>query len=266
MTIIPTIAMDTALFTRFTSAIRDFDGAPDAPALQLAVSGPLASYYAPFDAFNPQARVVLVGITPGRTQAVNALAEARKQLANGASNEEALHQAKRVGAFSGAMRTNLTGLLDHIGLQRWLGVASCDELFGNASHLLQSASVLQFPVFVNGENYNGTPDPITTPLLRELVLEHFVPMACALPAAVFVPLGPVPTRVLQWVVSQGYLSERRMLLGLPHPSGANAERIKYFLGKKNAVNLSAKTDPSKLDAARIHLQKTVAGLGQATSG
>lgn len=252
--------MKTTLFTQFSSAIRDFDGTVDAPALQLAASGSLNAYYAPFDTVNHEARVVLVGITPGRTQASNALAEARKQLANGLSHADALSQAKRVGAFSGAMRTNLTALLDHIGLQRWLGLHSCDELFGKAAHLLQSASVLPFPVFANGDNYNGTPDPISTPMLRQLMLDHFVPMAKALPGAVFVPLGPVPTRVLQWLVSQNHLSGSQLLLGLPHPSGANAERIHYFLGKKEAANLSTKTDPVKLDAARIQLQRDVALL------
>jgi hypothetical protein len=252
--------MSTTLFTQFSSAIRNFDGTVDTPGLQLAASGPLAAYYAPFDALNVKARVVLVGITPGRSQASNALAEARKQLANGASPEEALRQAKRIGAFSGAMRSNLTAMLDHIGLQRWLGLGGCDELFDKAGHLLQSASVLPFPVFVNGDNYNGTPDPITTPMLRQLVLEHFVPMAHALPEAVFVPLGPVPTKVLQWLVGQKHLSERRLLAGLPHPSGANAERIHYFLGKKPASLLSAKTNPGKIDNVRFQLQAAVALL------
>jgi len=46
---------------------------------------------------------------------------------------------------------------DCIGLPKWLGLRSTDELFGSASELLQTASVLQYPVFLNGENYNGTP-------------------------------------------------------------------------------------------------------------
>lgn len=251
--------MTTRLFTQFSSAIGDCC-VPDDPSLQLAASGPLAVYYAPFDAVYPQARVVLVGITPGRTQATNALAEARKQIANGMSHEEALQMAKRIGAFSGAMRINLTAMLDHIGLHRWLGLSSCDELFGTSSSLLQSTSVLPFPVFLNGANYNGIPGPITTPLLRQQVLDHFLPMAHALSRAVFIPLGPVPTQVLQWLVSHGHLSARRLLIGLPHPSGANAERIQYFLGKKEVSKLSVKTDPVKLDAARLHLRRAVESL------
>lgn len=230
------------------------------PQLQLVEDGPIAAYYAPFDFINPQARIVLVGITPGRTQAVNALAEAQRQLKIGATEETALRQAKNTGAFSGAMRTNLTAMLDHIGLNRWLGLEHCDALFAGAGHLLQSTSVLSFPVFLNGGNYNGSPDPVSTPALRQLVLEHFVPVVSALPHAAFIPLGPVPTRVMQWLLAQGHISKVQLLQGMPHPSGANAERIQYFLGKKAASLLSAKTNPNKLDEARTHLQDTVAGL------
>ena len=68
--------MNTTLFSQFSPAIRDINTKADSPTLLLGAQGPLSIYYAPFDALNPQARVVLVGITPGRTQANNALAEA----------------------------------------------------------------------------------------------------------------------------------------------------------------------------------------------
>ena len=250
--------MNQNLFTRFNRSIREFRGEPDVSQLQLAADGALSVFYAPFDYVNPTARVVLVGITPGRTQAVNALVAAQQQLKMGATDEVALEHAKRTGAFSGAMRKNLTSMLDHIGLNRWLGLDQCDALFGDAGQLLQSTSVLPFPVFLNGGNYNGTPDPVTTPVLRQMVLEHFVPVVRALTQAVFVPLGPVPTRVMHWLSTQGHISNVRILEGLPHPSGANAERIQYFLGKKAAALLSAKTNPQKLDAARAHLKEAVA--------
>lgn len=41
---------------------------------------------------------------------------------------------------------------------------------------------------------------------------------------------------------------------IPHPSGANAERIAYLLGQKPRDRLSAKTDPTRLDAARASLE------------
>ena len=37
-----------------------------------------------------------------------------------------------------------------------------------------------------------------------------------------------------WLVYQGLMPAAQMLSGLPHPSGANSERIQYFLGRKDA--------------------------------
>lgn len=256
----PQLNIDTPLFPRYESAVRSYSGDPCSPNLLLAQEGPLSAYYAPIEWRNLQAKVILVGITPGKTQANNALAEARRQLSAGAATQEVLRHAKQTGAFSGTMRPNLVALMDCIGLPRVLGIRSCADLFGTASHLLQSASVLPFPVFLNGENYNGTPDITRTPLLRELMLAHFLPMVRELPHAVLIPLGPVPAKALAWLVQQGHVSGHRVLEGLPHPSGANGERIAYFLGRKNRNELSAKTDAAKLDAARTQLISAVAGL------
>ena len=52
----------------------------------------------------------------------------------------------------------------------------------------------------------------------------------------------------------------QVLAGLPHPSGANAERIQYFLGRKDASRLSEKTNASLLDAARAALFSKVTQL------
>lgn len=222
--------------------------------------GDISVYYAPFEWVNPQARVVLVGITPGKVQAANALAEAQRALKAGCTVEDVLRRAKLTGAFSGAMRPNLVALLDCIGIQRWLGIASCEGLFGASAGMLQTASVLQFPVFLSGGNYNGTPDPTKHALLKGMLADHFGAMARRLPNAVFVPLGPVPSKALEWLVSQGSLPDFRALHGLPHPSGANAERIAYFLGRKLRSQLSAKTDANKLDAAKARLLEAVAAL------
>lgn len=253
--------MKNTLFSQFSPAIRDVNTQADSKTLLLGAEGPLSIYYAPFDTVNPQARVVLVGITPGRTQANNALAEARRQLQAGESVEQALHAAKKTGAFSGAMRSNLVALLDQVGVQRWLGLGTCESLFGESGELLHTTSVLPFPVFLNGENYNGKPDPTDNALLRSVVQEHFVPQVRALPKAVFVPLGPVATKVMQRLQDQGVVPARQVLSGLPHPSGANAERIQYFLGRKAASALSTKTDPVKLDLARQALTSQVKQLG-----
>lgn len=245
--------MSASLFSRYASAIRNFSGNTADEHLLMDRDGRVSIHYAPFDYTNEKAKVVIVGITPGKTQMINAIAEARRQMASGASDERILAAAKRTASFSGAMRPNLVGLLNRIGLNQWLGITSCDALFGSASQLVQTTSVLRFPVFVDGENYNGTPNMLKHSLLRRYVIEHFGKEAQALKDAVFVPLGDKVAETLRFLVSQGVIKPEQVLDGLPHPSGANAERIAYFLGNKSREALSAKTDPVKLDRARERL-------------
>jgi hypothetical protein len=230
-------------------------------ALSLGCEGSLTSYYIPFDRVNPDARIVLVGITPGFTQWKNAMREAQRLLLGGASSEDAHRAAKQTGAFSGAMRPNLIALLDHIGLQRWLGLSSCETLFTLDGHLVQTTSILRHPIFVDQSNYNGTPNMVRNPYLRRQIEEHFAPEAARLSDAVFVPLGPKVSEGLGWAVQRGFLGAGRILHGLPHPSGANAERIAYFLGRKKREALSAKTDAGKLDLVRTELIASVRALG-----
>ncbi|MHB8318949.1 MAG: hypothetical protein ACYDEP_06955 [Acidimicrobiales bacterium] len=99
-----------------------------APELLLWQQAELSVFYAPWDWVNTLAKVMLVGITPGLHQATEALAEARRSLANGLSPEDALRCADAVGSFSGPMRINLVTMLDGIGLAAALGVESTAQL------------------------------------------------------------------------------------------------------------------------------------------
>jgi hypothetical protein len=222
-------------------------------ALQMAKEGNILINYIPFDYVNTQAKIVLVGITPGFTQLKNALIEAQKQIKAGSDELTILQAAKKTGAFSGAMRPNLVGMLDHLKVNELLGIHSCDALFGSANHLVHTTSVLRHPVFLDGENYNGTPNMTKNPLLLKFLTEHFAREAATLKNAIFVPLGPKVSEALSWLVKQGLMDGANVLDGLPHPSGANAERIAYFLGKKQASQLSVKTDPIRIDATKASL-------------
>lgn len=258
--------MDTTQFKQFSLVIRslsadDLAGDPSLnEKLRIAQDGIVQVCYAPFEYINPKARIVIVGITPGRTQMLNALRECRRQLDAGADDQQALKAAKQIGAFSGAMRPNLVALLNHVGLQNWLGISSCDALFGEASSMVQTTSVLRNPVFVNGDNYNGTPNMITHPLLQKQLIDGFGQDVKALPDAVFIPLGDKVALALHFLADRGLIAKKRILDGLPHPSGANAERIAYFLGNKERSALSPKTSPDKLDKARAGLMARVAEL------
>ena len=257
-----------AVFSAFRDLIETTD--PDAVATPaqipdgflLARAGTLSAHYIPFDYVNRGARLVLVGISPGFVQWKNAVREARRQMALGAAPDALLRAAKYTGAFSGAIRPNLVALLDHVGLQRWLGIASCASLFGADAHLMHVTAVLRHPVFVDGKNYNGAaPNRLTTPLLQAQLLEHFAPEAAQLPDAVYVPLGPKVGLALDWLARRGMLSAGRILHGIPHPSGANAERIAYFLGRKDKAALSSRTNGDQIDADRNALRARMAALG-----
>jgi hypothetical protein len=252
--------MQTSQIHRFTQAVLDFDGDASAQRLLIDREGDLAAYYAPFDWVNPQARLVVMGITPGRTQAVNALTRAQAELRAGATAEQALVAAKRAGAFSGPMRSNLVSMLNKVGVNRWLGVECCELLFESRPELWQTSSVLPFPVFRAGENYNGTPKITSTPFLRRMVVDHFVPLARTLPNAMLLPLGPVPATVLNWLVDEGLLPKTRVLPGLLHPSAASNERIQYFLGTSTRSAPSIKTNLPKIMDARQALTMAVAEL------
>lgn len=259
--------MSSNLFGKYVDEVRKAPVASirttaDIPrGLDIARDGNLSVHYIPFDMVNADAKVVLVGITPGLTQLVNALREAQVQLNAGADHQTVLKHAKQTGAFSGAMRPNLVSMLDSIGLARWLGIGTCNDLFGKDSHLVHTTSALRYPVFIDGKNYNGTPNMLKHPFLRTQLLEHFGAEANLLRNAVFIPLGDKVSEALDFIAGHGHIARERILDGLPHPSGANAERVAYFLGKKPRGELSKKTDPDKLDAVRNKLLQQVAALG-----
>ena len=126
--------------------------------------------------------------------------------------------------------------------------------------MLQTASVLQYPVFVNGENYNGRPSLLGSPLLRSMLVDHFAGLTEELPNAVYLPLGPVAANAMAWLVAQGYVPRELVLEGLPHPAGPNSERVSYFLGRKPKEALSTRTNADKLDSAKRRLEESVRGL------
>lgn len=228
----------------------------------LARAGRVEARYIPFDYVNPDARVVVVGISPGFVQWKNAVRAAQQGLRDGLPLPELLRAAKYAGAFSGAIRPNLVALLDHIGLQRWLGIASCATLFGEHAHLMHVTGALRQAVFVDGTNYNGaSPNMVTTPLLQAQLLAYFGQEAALMREAVFVPLGPKVGQALSWLAHRGVFDEARILHGIPHPSGANAERIAYFLGRKEKAALSSRTNGNQIDADRLALRARMAALG-----
>ena len=102
----------------------------------------------PFDSINIGAKLVIVGITPGEVQALNALNEAARCLQAGLSLVDTHRKVKSHASFSGPLRSNLIAMLDHIGLHKMLGIDSCGNMFDQhqEQELVHYTSALRYPV------------------------------------------------------------------------------------------------------------------------
>ena len=234
--------MDNTQFSRFAPLLRDRTEAQLASEIErprrlllgtgMAGGKRIDIAYAPLDHVNVDARIVIVGLTPGRQQMRNALMEARRCLRAGRSDADVQTAVKAFASFSGPMRANLVAMLDSIGVNRLLGLQSVGSLWDSDAHLAHFTSALRYPVFIDGKNYSGAPPLLATPLLREQFMTRFVAEAAALRHAIFVPLGPKVGDAVEFAAGKVGLDRNQVLAGVPHPSGANAERIAFFLGRK----------------------------------
>jgi hypothetical protein len=205
--------------------------------LRLFDDGKISLYYSPFDHVTKGARVVLMGITPGRFQHWKACSVARDALARGLANAEVLRLAKQSASFSGPMRKNLVAMLDGIRLNDALGLASTGSMFEEeGAQYLLSTSAVTFPVFVGEKNYTGsTPRLLGHSLLRAVVEKVFAGCVAMVPDALIVPLGRVATDAADHLVKRGSIDARRVLRGFPHPSGSNGHRVREYVANRDSL-------------------------------
>jgi len=237
--------------------LRAYRAGVEHPDLVRERSGGLTVEYAPFDHIEEGAELVIVGLTPGRQQAATALEALAGELKIGTPTNLALERAKRTASFSGPMRANLLAMLDEIGVPALYGRATAAEFFSDRQSRVHFTSALRYPVYLDGKNYSGTPNPLSQPILKRMIETLLAEEAKRLQEAMWVPLGQHAEAALLHLSSSGHLPRANILAGLPHPSGANAERIAYFLGRKDRAALSAKTNAARLDDAKRQLLEQV---------
>ncbi|MGE7185511.1 uracil-DNA glycosylase family protein [Peribacillus sp. NPDC006672] len=197
----------------------------------------LEIYYAPFEYVNERAKVVIVGITPGLHQMKKSYSTVIN-LEYIHSDEEILHEVKKNSSFEGSMRKNLIQMLDELELHIYLGISSTLDLFNEASHIVHTTSVLTYPVFYNGKNYNGTtPNILKTEFLKKNIMEGFATEIGAIDRPLIIPLGVNVSKVLNYLAGQDYLDSNNILLGFPHPSGGNGHRHKQFAENKEQMRM-----------------------------
>lgn len=228
--------------------------------LTIERDGNIQICYAPFDHIEKSARLVIVGITPGMTQAVNALNALHGAKLAGKSFENALEVAKKTASFSGAMRSNLVEMMDYVGIAQLLNLNTTASVFEPGFSKVHFTSALRYPVFLDGANYNGKPAMLKTPCLKGMVDTHLAEEAKLLAKAIWLPLGPKPEEALMHLVDNGLLPRLNVLAGMPHPSPASSERVAIFTGRKAPELASKVTNAPKLLQAAERLKKQIANL------
>jgi hypothetical protein len=204
--------------------------------LLLWEDGPLSVYDAPWDWVNTAARVMLVGITPGAYQAQEALREAQACLREGYSAADTLRRADATGSFSGQMRGLLVTMLDGIGLAAALGLDSTARLFDTHHHLAALCSAIDYPVFVNGQNYGGaSPSLARHPVLRSMVRACLGARISMAPNALVIPLGKAAEEAVSLLTADGLVSSDRCLTGFPYPSPGNGHRVRQYAAHRAAL-------------------------------
>ncbi len=212
------------------------------PELLIDNEDKISIYYAPHNEYiNQNAKIFIVGITPGFEQMSTAILAAKDGLANGEPLEIIQYKCKVAARFSGSLRKNMIAMLDEIGLNDKLNLTSCEELFGDKDDLLHTVSLIPYPVFVKGQNYTGhTPKLIKNKFLMEYVRHKFVEEINALnnkEDIILIPLGRAVEEVLDELEGEGIMSGYKVLKGFPHPSGANVNRVKQL--EENKDNIKA---------------------------
>ncbi|QPK62568.1 hypothetical protein IVG45_17190 [Methylomonas sp. LL1] len=234
------------------------------PAFELGREGKYSLRYIPFEYVNKDARLVIVGITPGNTQLEIAYQTAQSRLRTGKDKTNTLIEIKKNGAFGGDMRKNLVKMLNHFKLDRILGIHDINELWNSQAHLLHSTSVVPHAAYEvkKGQDamFNGSfGEVMKSPLLKDCFLKCFIPSIQEMnPEALYIGLGVCPTDALNWCVEQGYIRAEQMLGSLSHPSSNGGNSVPYFLREKRLEDLKPK-DPIRyradwLDAAHDNLK------------
>ena len=195
-------------------------------------------YYAPHNEYlNPKAKVFIIGITPGFQQMSTAIATARKELEVSDNIEEIQYKCKVEARFSGSLRKNIISMLDGIELNNMFNLQSCSQLFDEDDYLLHTISLIPYPVFVKGENYTGhTPKLVKSQFLMKYIYENFINELKKLDKSeeiLLIPLGKAVEEVLIKLKEDGIIKEEQILIGFPHPSGANVNRVTQFENNKD---------------------------------
>ena len=249
------------LFPKYKSAIEAVDPAalntipaiPDAFLMHEHKEQKLwQEFYIPLEFVNENAKICFVTVSPDFNDWKKAVIACRKALTEGRNDDEALRLAKAATVYSGVMRFNLVNLLNYIGINKKLGIKTCDLLFEPNCTLAHATSVFVNPVMVDGESLSSLNGLKRSQFLQDAVMKGFAEEVKKLPNAVFIPLGKAVDG-LDFLVERGILESKRILIGLPHAAGTNIARIEYFLGIRSREEMRGRNNADIIDANKERL-------------
>ncbi|MEO0375782.1 MAG: uracil-DNA glycosylase family protein [Cyanobacteria bacterium P01_A01_bin.17] len=215
------------------------------PRFHLHSEGQLEIYYAPLGYVRTEAKVALVGLTPGWQQMELSYRLAAELIVNpdtGQDTQWVMSEIKRRMSFAGPMRRNLLKMLDELGFAEGMGLTSSSAIFEDQADLVHTTSALRYPVFYrNGHigslrNYTGhNPKMLSRDIQIQMVEQLLGKELSQLSQALIIPMGEGATQAVRRLVEIDVIDEGQCLFGFPHPSGANGHRHRQFAAHRQRL-------------------------------
>ncbi len=207
--------------------------------MQLRQVGRLRLCYAPLEHLRSDARIAVVGLTPGRDTFRASVTIAQEALRAGKSDATALRRAKEAAPFSNpGTRRRLIRWLDDLGVAAELDLDSCADLYESARALVHWTSLVRYPVFRWSErrqawvNYSGSPDALRH--FGDVIRGAFVPEVRRLRADIVFTLGDKVRDTASRLARDGAIEGSRFV-ALPHPSGQNVGNDEVFARRRRQL-------------------------------
>ncbi len=188
--------------------------------------------WAPFDYVNRDAKLVIIGVTPGPNQALRSYKAVRSAFARGAEPQTEIEKIKAESSFRGEIiEPNLKSLLEHSGLAEQAGIEDIDDLWTKEAFKVHFTSTIRYPTFINKKLFNNQIDSLRHPELRKYVETCLSEELATVPLdAVIVALGQKGPRIVRHAAKVAGIDPRRVI-AMPHPSGSATGAVRDFLSK-----------------------------------
>lgn len=195
-------------------------------------------FWAPFDYTNREAKLVIVGVTPGPNQAFRSYEAVRMAVTKGAEPDAEIERIKAESSFRGeVMEPNLKSLLEHRGLAERAGIEDIDDLWTKEAQKVHFTSTIRYPTFIGGELFNNQIDSLRHPVLRRYVETYLAEELAVVPLdAVIVALGQKGPRIVRHAAKVAGIDPGRVL-ALPHPSPSANGAVRDFLSKNRTQSI-----------------------------